>query len=525
MNNKNDHPHFDVVIVGSGFSGLLCAIELKNSGMTNVRIFEMTPSVGGVWSNGGVGSYPGAACDVPAYTYLPLLDRTGFIPSRKYVSQPEIASYAEMLIEKEGIADNIQFSRKVVKLKFIGQEQKVWQVNTIHPETGEPAETVTCQHMVAANGPLSSPRLPEIPGMEAFKGESFHTAKWDSSATLEGKHVGIVGTGASAAQVITSIADQVETLTVFQRTSTWCLLRDDEPTPPELTEKFEAGGYSESLRFIDWKEEGLPSEEGAVNFDELHDEEKNAAVCHEIAQRIQSEVDDPELIKLLTPDYPFFCKRALFIDDYYTTFNKKNVNLVADDKGVVRINESGLEIARGEKFELDVIIYATGFDSNHLPFPIEGKNGVTLADKFGAKEANNFQMTKPHSLWGIHVDDMPNLYMMIGPQSLNPVTNVTLLCEEQAKYISNLVVKMKKSNHIQVEPTRHGVKNWTGMCESSSKGKVWLKCNNWYMKTTKTDAAAGRERSTGMWMGSYIDYLKHLLGEEGGSQDELLNFE
>ena len=134
-------------------------------------------------------------------------------------------------------------------------------------------------------------------------------------------------------------------------------------------------------------------------------------------------------------------------------------------------------------------------------------------------------MTKPHSLWGIHVDEMPNLYMMIGPQSLNPVTNVTLLCEEQSKYISSLVVKMKNSGDLQVEPTRHGVKNWTEMCESSSEGKVWLKCNNWYMKSTKTDAAADRELSCGMWMGSYIDYLKHLLGEEGGTQDELLNFE
>ena len=525
MSNENDHAHFDVVIVGSGFSGLLCAIELKDKGISNVRIFEMTASVGGVWSNGGVGAYPGAACDVPAYTYLPLLDRTGFIPSRKYVSQPEIAGYAEMLIEKEGITNNIQFSRKVVKLKYIGQEKKVWQVNTIHPETGEPAETVTCQHIVTANGPLSSPRLPEIPGMADFKGESFHTAKWDSSAKLEGKRIGVVGTGASAAQVITSIADQVETLTVFQRTATWCLLRDDEPTPLELTEKFKAGGYSESLRFIDWKEEDLPGEEGAVNFDALHDEEKNAAICHEIAKRIEAEVDDPELVRLLTPGYPFFCKRALFIDDYYTTFNKANVNLVADDKGVVRINESGLEIARGEKFELDIIIYATGFDSNHIPFLVEGKNGVTLADKFGANDANNFQMTKPHSLWGIHVDEMPNLYMMIGPQSLNPVTNVTLLCEEQSKYISSLVVKMKNSGDLQVEPTRHGVKNWTEMCESSSEGKVWLKCNNWYMKSTKTDAAADRELSCGMWMGSYIDYLKHLLGEEGGTQDELLNFE
>jgi len=521
---STEQSHFEVVIIGSGFSGLLCTILLKDAGVNNVRVFEMTPSVGGVWSDGGVGAYPGAACDVPAYTYLPLLDRTGFIPSRKYVSQQEIASYAEMLIEKEGIRDNIRFSHKVEKLCFVGKEEKVWQVTTVDPQTGELIEIVTCQHVVTANGPLSSPRLPEIPSMQEFKGESFHTAQWDRSATLKGKRVGVIGTGASAAQVVTTIVDQVESLTIFQRTPTWCLPRDDEPTPPELVEKFRAGGHGEFLRRVDWKDEGLPTDEPLVSFEALHDEQQNAAICAQIAERIEADVNDPELVKLLTPDYPFFCKRALFIDDYYTTFNKPNVTLVADEGGVVSVNESGLEIARGEKFDLDVIIYATGFDSNHIPFLIEGRNGVTLADKFGANEANNFQMTRPHSLWGMHVGEMPNLYMMIGPQSLNPVTNVTLLCEEQAKYIADLVVKMKKEGHIQVEPTEQAVNNWTDLCESSSEGKVWLRCNNWYMKTTKTDAAAGRERSAGMWMATYADYLKHLLGHEAGSQDELLNF-
>jgi len=515
--------HFDVVIVGSGFSGLLCASYLTEAGIDSVRVFEMTPSVGGVWSNGGVGAYPGAACDVPAYTYLPFLDRTGFIPSKKYVSQPEISGYAELLVDHTGIRDKIRFSRKVVDMTYIGDQQKVWQVTTIDTATGAPTEIVTCTHIVTANGPLSSPRLPEIPGMADFKGESFHTAKWDQSAVLKGKRVGVVGTGASAAQVITSIADEVESLTVFQRTATWCLLRDDEPTPPELAEKFRAGGYGETLRYVDWKGE-LPPAEVAFSFEDLHDETKNAAICAQITARLNSEVDDPEIAKLLTPDYPFFCKRALFIDDYYSTFNKPNVTLVNDNGGVVGVNETGLQIASGDTFDLDVIIYATGFDSNFIPFRIAGRNGTTLADKFGANEANNFQMTTPHSLWGVHVDEMPNLYMMIGPQSLNPVTNVTLLCEQQSQYITDLIKKMQAAGHTEVEPTTQAVGAWTDLCNSTSEGKVWLRCNNWYMKTTKTDAKAGREVSAGMWMASYADYLQHVLGEKGGSQDELLQF-
>jgi cation diffusion facilitator CzcD-associated flavoprotein CzcO len=377
--------------------------------------------------------------------------------------------------------------------------------------------------VVTANGPLSSPRMPEIPGMDLFRGESFHTALWDQNADLTGRRVGIIGTGASAAQVITTIADQVEHLTVFQRTPTWCVPRNDEPTPQEIRDKFEAGGYGEELRHVEWREDAA-STEGAVPFEALHNPEQNAAICAQITAGIQMQVKDPKIAELLTPDYPFFCKRALFIDDYYSTFNKPNVTLVDDPGGVVAINETGLEIARGDTFDLDVIIYATGFDSNFIPFPIEGRNGVTLADRFGASAANHFQMVHPHSLWGIHVEDMPNFYMMIGPQSLNPVTNVTLLCEEQSRYIADLVAGMKQSGSVTVEPGHEAVESWTNLCDSTSEGKVWLRCNNWYMKTTKTDAAAGRERSSGMWMASYPEYLRHLLGHTGGAPEQLLRF-
>ena len=518
--------HFDAVVIGTGFSGLLCAIHLLEAGVDSICVFEMTGSVGGVWSHGGVGAYPGAACDVPAYTYLPFLDRTGFIPSKKYVSQPEIASYAEMLTDHGGIRDLIRFNRKVVELRCLdpeGDDTQVWRITTIDNKTGETADVVTCQHVVTANGPLTSPRMPEIPGMDEFQGESFHTARWDQSATLAGKQVGVIGTGASAAQVITSIVDEVEHLTVFQRTPTWCVPRNDEPTPQDIIDKFNAGGYGEELRRVDWKEDA-PSTEGAVPFEALHNEEQNAAICAQIAAGIKMVVKDPELAETLTPNYPFFCKRALFIDDYYSTFNKPNVTLVDDAGGVIAVNKSGVEIARGETFDVDVLIYATGFDSNFIPFPIIGRNDVTLADHFGANEGNNFQMTQPHSLWGMHVRDMPNFYMMIGPQSLNPVTNVTLLCEEQSKYISELVMRMKGSGMTTVEPFEEAVEKWTDLCNTTSEGKVWLRCNNWYMKTTKTDAAAGRERSAGMWMASYAEYLRHILGHQGGTQEELLEF-
>ncbi len=514
--------HYDVVVVGCGFSGLLCSHYLKESGVDNVRVFEMNSSLGGVWSHGGVGSYPGAACDVPSYTYLPFLDQTGFIPSKKYVSQSEISDYAEMLADHCGIREKIQFSHKVTKIEYV--EKGLWKVATVDPRSGEPLETVTCQHVVSANGPLSSPRMPEVPGIDSFEGESFHTASWDQTASLAGKRVAVIGTGASAAQVITSIVDDVESLTIFQRTPTWALPRDDEPTPQTIQDAFKAGGYGEKLRYIDWEENAPPDPNAPFTFDMLHNEEQNAAICGGIAARIKEEVDDPQLAELLTPDYPFFCKRVLFIDDYYTTFNKSHVRLVNEPGGVVRIHPKGLEVASGDSYEFDVIIYATGFDSNFIPFPIIGRNGVTLADHFGANASNNYQMTDPKTLWGIHVNDLPNFYMMIGPQSLNPVTNVTLLCEEQSKYIASLVQQMKTNGNSEVEPETTAVARWSERCTETAEGKVWLKCNNWYTKSTKTDEQAGRARSRLMWMESYQTYLQHLLGGADGSRDELLVF-
>ena len=512
---------YEVVIIGSGFSGLTCAHYLREEGIENICILEKNKSLGGVWSHGGVGSYPGAACDVQSYTYLPFLDETGFIPSKRYVSQTEIADYAELLVDHFDIRKHINFLQKVVGVEYVDFGK--WKVEILDLENDAKAE-VLANHIVCANGPLSSPRMPEFGGMDKFKGESFHTAEWDQNANLKGKKVGIVGTGASAAQVITSIADEVQSLTVFQRTATWAIEREDQPTPPDIVDAFKAGGYSSKLRHVDWKGENPPDPNLPFTFEQLHDKDWNSSVCELLSERIKNDVKDQELAKLLTPDYPFFCKRVLIIDDYFTTFNKENVHLVNDPGGVVAVNEAGLEMSSGDLYELEVIIYATGFDAGLIPFDVVGKNGVTLANKFGASSENNYQMIEPKTLWGLHVNDMPNFYMMVGPQSLNPVTNVTLLCEEQGKYIAKLVSSMKLNNKDEVEPLEEAVENWTDKCNVSSNGKIWLQCNNWYMKGTKDDQSAGRSRSKAMWMESHESYLNHLLGGADGYQDDLLKF-
>ena len=195
--------------------------------------------------------------------------------------------------------------------------------------------------------------------------------------------------------MITSIADEVETLTVFQRSATWALLSTMNQRP-EIVDAFKKGGYSEAFVLSIGKT--APAESRSpFTFDTLHDEEANAKLCGVIAKRIKADVNDPDLAQVLTPDYPFFCKRVLFIDDYYTTFNKPNVTLINDSQGVVGVTETGVQMASGDSHDVDVLIYATGFDSNHIPFPVIGRDGVTLADQYGANEANNWQMTRPQS--------------------------------------------------------------------------------------------------------------------------------
>jgi len=257
----------------------------------------------------------------------------------------------------------------------------------------------------------------------------------------------------------------------------------------------------------------------------VHNPDANKDVCGMIAAGIQAQVNDQEVARKLTPTYPFFCKRALFIDDYYTTFNRSNVTLIHDEGGVARVHETGLETAGGHTVtDLDVIIYATGFDAGAMQFQILGRNGLDLAASFGASERNKFQITRPQTLWGVHVPDFPNMYMMIGPQSLNPLTNVTLLCEAQAKYITALVKYMRGRGVSKAEPKEHAVAEWSQLCNTSSDGKVWLQCGNWYMKTTKDDQRQGREVSSNMWFETYQAYLSFFRDGKGGSYEDLLAF-
>jgi len=497
----------EVCVVGAGFSGLLCAVALRDQGvpLESICILEAGPGCGGVWREGGVGDYPGAACDVEAYEYLPLLQRVGFVPSRKYVMQAEIGGYAALLADRLGIMPSIRFNTRVVDARYREADHgpALWEVKA------EDGTSIYTQHLVMACGPLSTPKFPTISGMGSFPGPTFHTAKWDHSVPLAGRRVGVVGTGASAAQVITTIADSVEHLYVFQRTPVWASPRNDEPTPDELREKILGeGGYTDALRRAE-----VADFDNNI-FPKLHDPAQNEELKAEVLDIIRREIpDNAELRKQLTPDYPFWCKRVLFIDGYYSTFNKPNVSLVADPGGVVEETSAGVKVASGATYELDAIIYATGFDPLRVAFPVVGRHGRTLAEHWGGDELH-----RPRTLFGIHVSGFPNLHFILGPQASNPLTNVTVISEDQARYVAALIRHMRDAGLGAVEPSSEAEEEWVRRSEKTVEGKVWTRCSNWYLKTSD-----GGEPFYGLWMETYAEYLRAALKREGGAE-ELLKF-
>jgi cation diffusion facilitator CzcD-associated flavoprotein CzcO len=452
-----------------------------------------------------VGDYPGAACDVEAYQYLPLLRRVGFVPSRKYVAQAEIGAYADLLAGELGITPCIRFNTKVVDARYVGDECDVapWEVSTAA------GESIFFRHLAMACGPLSTPKFPQIRGMGSFRGPTFHTARWDHDVSLAGKRVGIVGTGASAAQVITAIADTAAHTYVFQRTPVWAIPRNDQPTSVELRTRI-----MDEIGFVDRLRREETEKNDRENFPRLHDPVQNDEMQKGMLALIEKEVpDDVELRKQLTPDYPFWCKRVLVIDNYYSTFTKPTVSLVADPGGVVEETSAGVRVASGAEYELDAIVYATGFDALTVAFPIRGRGGRTLAEHWGGE-----RLDRPRTLFGVHVSGFPNLHFLVGPQSINPVTNITLVSEDQSLYLAALLRHMREAGLRRVEPSIEAEEEWVQRVEGSVAGKVWTRCSNWYLKTYD-----GGKPFYGMWMDTHTDYLRIALRREGGTR-HLLEF-
>ena len=373
-----------VIVVGAGLSGIMASVELLDRGIVGASsgggddedlvIFEKGPDVGGTWY---WNRYPGCACDVPSIAYLPFLHRAKYVPSKKYVSGGEIQQHLSRCAEELGVADRTHFNTRVVSACF-DEDTALWRVETRREArqdggsggnvrgnggnvSGESHESGrggagSCvweaPFLIVGVGPLSTPHFPDIPGLDVFKaagGTVMHTAKWDSTVPLEGMRVGVVGTGATAVQVVPEIAKVAKTLTVFQRTAAWCSPREDAPTTDAV-----AAALTKDTTYEDGVNAAFNTANDTYN-DFINDAAKNERLQRKLERTLRAQVHDPKVAAALTPSYPVGCKRLCVVDDYWPSFNRPNVHLVVTGKsGVSHVSERGPVMGDGTEHSVDV---------------------------------------------------------------------------------------------------------------------------------------------------------------------------
>jgi len=454
----------EILVVGAGFAGLLLWYKLSQAGFKDVRFCEKGGDVGGTWY---WNRYPGIACDVEAYSYLPLLEEMGYVPTMKFASGFEIMEYCQNLAEKYAFYDHCLFHTTVEKTEW-DETTGRWTVFT------DRGDTMRARYVVLANGILTTPKLARIEGMQSFQGESFHTSRWDYNIDLKEKRVGIIGTGATAVQAIPELAKYVKELYVFQRTPSSIDVRDQRETTPEefdtwATEpgwararrarfaKISAGRTAMKAnddylagKVADFKVRKKHARE--LSPEELVQKQldTNFRIMEQIRARVDAIVEDPKTAAALKPYYPYGCKRPTFHDDFLPTFNLPHVHLVdTAPRGVSEINERGV-VHEGTEYPVDVLIYATGFQwmATSTFNMITGRDGVSLRDKWQAEGTRTFL--------GIHSNGFPNLFIVSGPQGGGGSFNFTDAIDTHGDYIVWMLETLHERGDaiVDVKPER-----------------------------------------------------------------------
>ncbi len=470
----------EVVVVGGGFGGLLAAARLREAGVKDLRVIEKGGDFGGTWY---WNRYPGAACDVESYIYLPLLEEIGYVPVEKYSRAPEILEHSRAIGRYFNLYDNACFQTEVTEMRW-DEASARWIISTNR------GDAMKARYVVMANGPLHRPKLPGIPGVETFKGHSFHTSRWDYEYTggdsngglegLRGKRIGIIGTGATAVQCVPHLARTAEKLYVFQRTPSSIDFRNNRPTDPEWAASLEPGwqqrrmdnfnvlvsggyepedlvndGWTDIIRNLLILARGQPGEGEAAGDPSAIVELADFKKMEQIRARVSSVVQDPSTAEALKPYYRQFCKRPCFHDEYLDAFNRPGVSLIdTAGRGVERITENAV-VANGETYEIDCLIYATGFEvgtdyTRRSGYQLYGKDGITLTQKWSDGVA---------TLHGIHSRGFPNCFIMSNSQSGFTV-NYPHMLNEQGKHIAYVVTEAMARQAKTVEVSEEAEAAW-----------------------------------------------------------------
>ena len=447
----------ECLFIGGGFSALLTSARLREKGVESIRIVERGADVGGTWY---WNRYPGVACDVVSYDYLPLLDELDYVPRDHYSKGAEIYEHCQAIAKKYDLYDLAVFQTTVISTQW-NEEEQMWHLRT------DRGDHMRARFVICANGTLSKPKLAKIDGLENFAGHSFHTSRWDYEYTgnklekLADKRVGIIGTGATAVQAVPGLAENAKELYVFQRTPSSIDIRKDWPTDPNWARKLEPGWQKRRREKVLETFELSPKEKAkraAMTAEEKVQYQENGNIDYmmRIHKRIDEIVKDPVTADALKPWYMFMCKRPCFHNDYLPSFNRPNVHLVdTKGKGVNKITAKGPVVeteGEPEEFELDLLIYATGFEVQKTGIynKIVGESELDLEDKF----ADGMR-----TLLGIHTEGYPNLFVMGGYQASFQF-NLTDVLNCQGEHIADVIDYTRKHGYKTVDATPDAEEWW-----------------------------------------------------------------
>ena len=533
MDSVTREPLFDeveVAVIGGGFGGLLAGARLREAGIEDIRMIEKGGDFGGTWY---WNRYPGAACDVESYIYLPLLEEIGYIPTQKYSQAPEILEHSRAIARHFDLYRNACLQTEVTELRW-DEAQLRWVIRTNR------GDEMRARYVVMANGPLHRPKLPGIKGIETFKGHTFHTSRWDYEYTggdsngglskLKGKRIGIIGTGATAVQCVPHLGASADQLFVFQRTPSSIDVRNNRPTDPQWAASLEPGWQKERMNnfnalvsggfaevdlvndgwtdiignlLIRLRQDASPdlSPEGLARNLELADFEK----MEQIRSRVENIVSDPSTAEHLKPWYRQFCKRPCFHDDYLATFNRPTVELIdTDGLGVDCVTEKGV-VVKGVEYEVDCLIYATGFEvgtnfSRRAGYEIYGIGGKSLTEHWqdGAR-----------TFHGFHSHGFPNCFIVSGVQSGFTV-NFPHMLEEQARHIAHILEHAQTNNIKRIEVTEKSEEWWVERIISLSQNNIQFleSCTPGYYNNEGKPAARGVQ--SGSYGGGPVAFVQVL---------------
>ncbi|WP_327065992.1 flavin-containing monooxygenase [Kitasatospora sp. NBC_01302] len=461
--------HVAVAVIGSGFGGIGAGVRLRRAGITDFVILERAGSVGGTWRDN---SYPGCACDVPSHLYSFSFALNPDWP-RSFSGQGDIRAYLEQVTDTFGLRPHLRFHHEVTEARWESAHTR-WRITTTGGEW-------TADALVSATGPLSDPQIPELPGLDAFPGQVFHSSQWDHGLDLAGKRVAVVGTGASAVQIVPEIQPKAARLTLFQRTPGWVLPKLDREISALEKRLHRAVPATTALR------RAALFAVRELQVDAFVRRPGTLKLVQKLALRhLAQQVGDPALRARLTPDYRIGCKRILLSQTYYPALAAPNSEVTA---GLREVRGSTLVAADGSEHQADVIIFGTGFHVTDMPIGarVFGADGRSLAEVW--KEGME-------ALRGSTVRGFPNLFFVIGPNTGLGNSSMILMIESQLNYLVDALTTLRSVGATALQPTERAQRHWNQRLQHRMSRTVWTTggCRSWYLTEDG--------KNTTLWPGS-----------------------